>query len=812
MAQRAIDFLRISRTSQPFSPAVPTLGLRGGLGKTLLIAFLLLAILPLSLLAFLINNQIQHDTGANLTTSLENIVILQEAHLLDWVANYERTLGLVASLPDLPDLLPDRLATMQATDPALTALILVNDESGAVASAPASASALVGDEWLSLATGSKLLILPASASRAGTEESTSGEPMLAVHYADAGQQLWGLLRWDSLKKVVNTADGGEEGITTWLATADVLVGPGGNLMPLPKVGDETQTEGISQALAGSSGAGAYTGLDGEPVFGAYRWIPELGLALAAEYPQAQALASGNTLTAMVIAVTLAVALITAAIAAVVTRRVTRPIVQLTQTAAWMARGNLNQQVIVTRRDEIGVLARAFNRMAAELRVLYGELEAKVIERTQQLEEAHERTRYYAMQLAISAEVGRIVTSIRDVDVLLSTVARLIGSAFELQHASIHLLNGDGRQVVWQAGDNHVSPNSNRVQVGGPTLVGQVAADGQRRVLQRATQTTDDQPQPDPAASASEMALPIRTQKQVLGVLHLTSARPNDFDANDEMVFQSLADQVGIALENARAYALERQTVERLQELDRIQSQFLSNMSHALRTPLNSVIGFSRVMLREMDGPLTDIQRDDLTTIHESGRQLLGLINDMLELTQLELGTAPFTLAAVDLAEIVEGVMATARALAMSKPVQLYEEMPEDLPMLYTDRQRVRQVILALLSNAVKYTDEGSIHLRVARDNGHVTISVRDTGIGIPPEEQSQILADPQPDRRGSLTATPGFGLAIGKRVVERLGGQIWVESEEGVGSTFTFTLPIEPSKEGNADLEIDGQTKERNAP
>ena len=801
MAQRAIDFLRASRTSQPFSPAAPTLGLRGGLGKTLLIAFLLLAIVPLSLLAFLTYNQIQRDTGANLTTSLETIVALKEAHLLDWVASYERELSLVASLPDLPGHLPDRLAAMQTTDPALTALILVDGGTGAVTSAPASASALVADEWLAPPGSPKLLILPASANGADTGEITSGEPLLAVRYAWADQQLLGLLRWDTLQEVISAADGPEEGVTTWLAMADVLVAPSGELVPLPKVGKESQTAGIAQALAGSTGAGAYPGLEGEPVFGAYRWIPELGAALVAEYPQAQALASGNTVTAMVIAVTLAVALITAAIAAVVTRRVTRPIVQLTQTAAWMARGNLNQQVTITRRDEIGVLARAFNRMAAELRVLYGELEAKVIERTQQLEEAHERTRYYVMQLAISAEVGRIVTSIRDVDALLTTVAQIIGNAFELQHASIYLLNSEGRQVVWQAGNNHLPPGPDRAAVGGPTLVGQVAADGQRRVVRHAAQAADGEPTPGPSAAASEMALPIRIQQRVLGVLHLKSARANDFDANDEMVFQSLADQVGIALENARALALERQTVERLQELDRIQSQFLTNMSHALRTPLNSVIGFSRVMLREMDGPLTDIQRSDLTTIYESGRQLLGLINDMLDLTQLELGTAPFAGAEVDLAEIVEGVMATARALAMSKSVQLYEEVPEDLPPLYSDRQRVRQVILALLSNAVKYTNEGSIRLLVSRDDGHVTISVHDTGIGIPPEEQAQILADPQSDQGGSQAATPGFGLAISKRVIERLGGQIWVKSEEGVGSTFTFTLPIEPVDAVKNELE-----------
>jgi signal transduction histidine kinase len=215
----------------------------------------------------------------------------------------------------------------------------------------------------------------------------------------------------------------------------------------------------------------------------------------------------------------------------------------------------------------------------------------------------------------------------------------------------------------------------------------------------------------------------------------------------------------------------------------------------LRTPLNSIIGFSRLLLKEVDGPLSEMQTADLTAIHESGRQLFGLINDMLELSRLELGVAPFSSTKVDLAEIIEGVMATARALARGKPVRLYDHVPEDLPALYTDGQRIRQVILALLSNAVKFTDRGSIHLRVTIDDGRVSISVQDTGMGITKGEREQILSemgngDPDGDQD-----VPGFGLAISKRVVERLGGEIWAESEGGVGSTFTFTLPIRPKDE-----------------
>jgi signal transduction histidine kinase len=194
----------------------------------------------------------------------------------------------------------------------------------------------------------------------------------------------------------------------------------------------------------------------------------------------------------------------------------------------------------------------------------------------------------------------------------------------------------------------------------------------------------------------------------------------------------------------------------------------------------------------LDGPLNKVQRADLAAIHESGRQLLGLINDMLELSHLELGAATFSPSNVDLAEIIEGVMATTRALARDKSIQVYEEVPEDLPTLYTDGQRVRQVILALLSNAVKFTEEGNIHLRVSNDNGYVTVSVSDSGVGIPREERERIFADTRNGEQGGDGEVPGFGLAVSRRVVEKLGGQIWVESVAGNGSTLTFTLPIAP--------------------
>lgn len=789
MAQRIIDSKRVEIRPKPATQLAPDLGLRGGLGKTLLTAFLLLTTLPLSLLAFLTYNQIQRDTHQKSIASLETMVSLKEAYVADWVESYERDLVLLAGDPDLETHFLAPLEAAQAVDPTLTALALLDRTTGKVIATTGHGEADL-KAILPWATEDRSLILPPT-------PAANGQPLLAVSHEWADRQLVGLLQWDSLWQIITASDG-QEDTTTHLITGDGLMISERGMARVSPDQLEAMPQGILLTMERQSGSGAYNNPEGTPVFGAYRWNPKFQIALLAEQPQIQALQAADTLTAVVVGGTLAVALITVAIAAVVTRRLTRPIVQLTETAAWMARGNLDQKVSIVRRDEIGILARAFNRMAAELRVLYHNLESKVAERTAQLEKASTQTRYYAMQLAISAEVARVASSIRDPETMLSTVVDLIGQAFELHHVAIYLLDDSGEWAVWQVASNTDHPLPERVAVDGPTLVGHVMADGQRRVVQAGepaeTKDAVHTGQTAQPPAGCEMAVPLRIQARMLGALYLQSSQPTAFGSSDQIVYQSLADQISIAIENARAYALERETVAKLQELDRIQAQFLTNMSHALRTPLTSVMGFSQIMLKELDGPLTDLQRTDLNTIHESGQQLLGLINDMLELSHLELGTAPFTLSEVNLAEIIEGVMATARALARGKSVQLREEIPEDLPPICTDRQRLRQVILALLANAIKFTDEGSVCLCVATEDNRVVISVQDTGIGITEAERARIFSNSAYGEPGSDEGVNGFGLAISKRVVERLGGRIWVKDREGKGSTFTFTLPIRPAE------------------
>ncbi|MBC7225968.1 MAG: GAF domain-containing protein [Thermoflexales bacterium] len=288
--------------------------------------------------------------------------------------------------------------------------------------------------------------------------------------------------------------------------------------------------------------------------------------------------------------------------------------------------------------------------------------------------------------------------------------------------------------------------------------------------------------------------PLVIRGQPLGLLVLARQPGHPPIDEGELEFlRIIAANLSVAWENARLYQEAVETAERLKEVDRLKSQFLANMSHELRTPLNSIIGFSRVILKGIDGPITEQQRQDLEAIFNSGQHLLGLINDILDISKIEAGKMELAFEPTDLQEIIRGVMSTAVALVKDKPIELQQSVPADLPTITADSRRVRQVLLNLVSNAAKFTDQGFIRVEARVDGDYVVISVSDSGIGIPPEKLPNIFeaftqVDASPSRKYGGT---GLGLTISKSFIELHGGKIWVESELGKGSTFTFTLPIQ---------------------
>ena len=243
--------------------------------------------------------------------------------------------------------------------------------------------------------------------------------------------------------------------------------------------------------------------------------------------------------------------------------------------------------------------------------------------------------------------------------------------------------------------------------------------------------------------------------------------------------------------------------EKLKEADRLKNEFVATISHELRTPLNSIIGFTKLILNEIDGPLNELQRTDLTAIYTSSQHLLSLVNDVLDFTKIAAGKMELHREMLDFSEIAVGIMATTLALVGDKNIELVDEVDENLPTVYADRVRIRQVILNLMSNAVKFTEKGTITLRAKRITEEVAFdgqrrsmpsilcSVTDTGMGISEEDIPTVFEEfRQLDSSTSRQAEgTGLGLPISKRLVEMHGGQLWVQSELGVGSTFSFTLP-----------------------
>jgi len=801
-----------SATEQAASTVSATTGMQGGLGRTLLSAFLVLAILPMSIVSFIAVNRTRQDMRQELTARLTAVTTLKEAQIQQWITERSRSLAVLSNKPDVQQAAMTLLTQHPSSAAYDTAYTNLRD--GLRAELTQDTGFAVFFLLREEDSDEPLLEVVAPHKQVGTDTTgpevyltscnrhvslSSVAPTLNVTYSIPGLEggslglLVGCLDLTALDQIMTeSTELGETGET-------YLITPGGQSIPALATDDDTplpaflHSQGIDAALAGHSGSGLYDNYAGQPVIGAYRWLPELQAALLAEQAQAEAFAPEDALATMLVGTTLAVALLTTLLAAVVTRQMTQPIVRLTMRAVEIANGDLEQTVQVDRRDEIGILARAFNIMTAELRALYSGLEQKVAERTTQLREANRRLRYRAMQLAVSAEVGRVATSILDLDILLSRVVQLIRDYYRFAYVAIFLLDDTGQWAVLREGSGELGDTLKAkgqwLSVGDPSLVGQVAEKGEPQVFSRA----DIQGRPGSPLPPihSEAAFPLRIGGRTIGVLDIHSLHADAFE-DDIKVLQCVADQIAIAIENARAYELEREAARQLREAEEMRRRFLANMSHELREPLTNIIGFSRVILKGIDGPISDQQRSDLEIVYANGQHLLGLINDLLDVAQIEAGLMELEFKEVDLRELIQSVMATTSALVRDKDIQLRQEIHPDLPPIEADGTRLRQVLLKLLSNAAKFTDRGSITVRAWPKGNQIQVAVADTGPGIPRENHEWVFERFEQGETGVKRPEGiGVGLALCKEFVEMHGGRIWVESQEGVGSTFTFTLPIQ---------------------
>jgi GAF domain-containing protein/CheY-like chemotaxis protein len=423
----------------------------------------------------------------------------------------------------------------------------------------------------------------------------------------------------------------------------------------------------------------------------------------------------------------------------------------------------------------------------------------------------EETKRRAVQLQTSSDVGRVATSILDQETMLSQAVELIRERFGFYHVQIFLVDEAKQFAILYKSTGEAGRKllalGHKLAIGSQSVIGQVTYQRQPIVV-RDTDAVEagtihhrNEFLPETRA---ELAIPLQVGDTLIGALDVQSTSPRAFPSEEISVLETLAAQLAIAIQNARAFTEQQQTAERLKEIDKLKTQFLANMSHELRTPLNSIIGFSRVILKGIDGPLTELQKTDLTSIHNSGQHLLGLINNILDLSKIEAGKMELNFEEVQLEPIIKGVMSTAVALVKDRPITLHQDIPENLPAVWADPTRIRQIILNLVSNACKFTDEGRVKISAFADQERVTISVSDTGIGIPEENLTSIFeeftqVDSSTTRKVGGT---GLGLPISHHFVEMHQGKIWVESKLGYGSTFKFFIPIRPVEEQGPKLPI----------
>jgi signal transduction histidine kinase len=258
------------------------------------------------------------------------------------------------------------------------------------------------------------------------------------------------------------------------------------------------------------------------------------------------------------------------------------------------------------------------------------------------------------------------------------------------------------------------------------------------------------------------------------------------------LLETFATQSVMAIQNARLFQEIEDKSRQLEAASQHKSEFLANMSHELRTPLNAIIGFSEVLAARMFGAVNAKQAEYLQDILESGQHLLSLINDILDLSKIEAGRMELEAADFDLPSAIDNALILVRERASRHGIALASTVDERLGLIRGDERKVKQVLLNLLSNALKFTPEGGrIDVRAALREGRAEVSVADTGVGIAPEDQEAVFEEfRQVGTADKKVEGTGLGLALSRKFVELHGGRIWVESEPGRGSTFTFTLPV----------------------
>jgi signal transduction histidine kinase len=301
-----------------------------------------------------------------------------------------------------------------------------------------------------------------------------------------------------------------------------------------------------------------------------------------------------------------------------------------------------------------------------------------------------------------------------------------------------------------------------------------------------------------AGYRARLMAPLVRGEQIVGILVVRRKAPGEFPQNTIDLMKTFAAQSVLAIQNARLFHEIEDKGRQLEVASRHKSQFLANMSHELRTPLNAILGYTELILDSIYGEAPEKMRGVLERVQANGKHLLGLINDVLDLSKIEAGQLTLSLSDYSLTNLVQGVYIAVEPLASKKNLALTTKIAPSLPAGHGDERRLAQVLLNLVGNAIKFTDKGEVAIEASLSNGSFRVAVRDSGPGIAAADQAKIFEEFQQVDNTSTREKggTGLGLAISKRIVEMHGGRISVESQIGKGSTFTIKLPVNAGDEG----------------
>jgi signal transduction histidine kinase/CheY-like chemotaxis protein/HAMP domain-containing protein len=487
----------------------------------------------------------------------------------------------------------------------------------------------------------------------------------------------------------------------------------------------------------------------------------------------------KNIATFVVLVNVLLAVFAMALGFILTRSITKPVEQLRGGTQNIMKG-VYEPITLHQRDEFGDLANDFNEMSKMLQYNYNRL-----------------TAYSELMTALNRHESLANVELASLQILCLHTDASVGALYLLEIDSnvLRLASGYALQNIDHRMEYKI----------GEGIPGQCAA------MKQTIEVNDFIAAKDfiidtglvSVVPTYVLATPILFQENLIGVIVLGSMK--SFDEHRREIMDNSVPQIGVAITNAMnlestkklssEIAIKNDELNgknaELEKAYRVKSDFLSNMSHELRTPLNSIIGFTSVLLGQHGDPLTADQAKALEKVLKNGKHLLELINDILDFSKIEAGRTQINLSTDEIANVVSNALVTVEPMVNAKGVKLLQEVEPDLPSLNTDTLKIKQILLNLLSNAAKFTEEGAITVIAKRHNDMVSISVKDDGIGIEAKNLNRVFEefqqiDSSTSRKYQGT---GLGLAIAKKYALLLGGNLTVQSELGKGSTFTLVIP-----------------------